>query len=114
VGGGGWGPTVTSALVGVGEEPRISVGTANTVEFFVTSTISAAFLAALLSGHWEQTEGLASHAGSVLGLIAGGVLAAPLAGFVVRVAPVRILTWAVGIVVVALAAYQGARLAGWV
>lgn len=112
VGGGGWGPTVTSAMVGAGAEPRISVGTANAAEFFVTSTISAAFLAALLSGHWEQAEGLASHATSVLGLIVGGLLAAPLAGFVIRRAPARPLTFAVGGLVVLLAAYQGARLAG--
>lgn len=112
VGGGGWGPTVTTAMVGVGAEPRVSIGTANTAEFFVTSTISAAFLAALLSGHWAQAEGLTSHAASVAGLIVGGLLAAPLAGFIVRILPVRVLTYAVGIVVVALAGYQTARLAG--
>ncbi|MFC3077526.1 sulfite exporter TauE/SafE family protein [Phenylobacterium terrae] len=112
VGGGGWGPTVTTAMVGVGAEPRVSIGTANTAEFFVTSTISAAFLAALLSGHWEQAEGLTSHAASVAGLIFGGLLAAPLAGFIVRILPVRVLTYAVGIVVVGLAGYQTARLAG--
>ncbi|HEX2559755.1 sulfite exporter TauE/SafE family protein [Phenylobacterium sp.] len=112
VGGGGWGPTVTTAMVGVGAEPRVSIGTANTAEFFVTSTISAAFLAALLSGHWEQAEGLTSHAASVAGLIVGGLLAAPLAGFMVRILPVRALTYAVGVVVVLLAGYQTARLAG--
>jgi uncharacterized protein len=113
VGGGGWGPTVTSAMVGAGEQPRLSVGTANTAEFFVTSTISAAFLASLLSGHWEEAE-LTSHAGSVLGLILGGLLAAPFAGYVVRVVPVKVLTWGVGVLVLSLAAYQGARLAGLV
>lgn len=112
IGGGGWGPTVTSAMVGSGQEPRISIGTANTAEFFVTSTISAAFLAALLSGHWREAGGVASHATSVLGLVVGGLLAAPLAGYVVKIVPVRALTWAVGAVVVLLAAYQGARLTG--
>lgn len=114
MGGGGWGPTVTSAMVGSGAEPRVSVGTANAAEFFVTSTISAAFLAALLSGHWEHSGGPVSHASSVLGLIVGGLLAAPLAGFVIRLAPTRVLTLAVGTLVVLLAAYQGARLAGLV
>src|SRR5690606_8755832 len=112
VGGGGWGPTGTSAMVGAGAEPRISVGTANAAEFFVTSTISATFLAALLSGHWEEAEGLAAHASSVLGLIVGGLAAAPLAGFVIRLAPPRPLTFAVGGLVVLLAAYQGLQLAG--
>ena len=112
IGGGGWGPTVTSALVGSGNEPRISVGTANTAEFFVTSTISAAFLAALLSGHWEQADGLASHATSVLGLVVGGLVAAPFAGIIVKIAPARLLTYAVGTVVLGLAGYQTLRLVG--
>ncbi len=113
IGGGGWGPTVTTTLVGSGDDPRRSIGTANTAEFFVTSAISATFLAALLTGHWEEAEGLAEHAMAVAGLILGGLLAAPLAGFVVRIAPVRILTFAVGGLVVAVAAYQTARLVGW-
>ena len=47
------------------------------------------------------------------GLILGGLVAAPFAGFVVRIAPVRVLTFAVGFLVVAVAAYQTARLLGW-
>jgi hypothetical protein len=112
VGGGGWGPTVTSAMVGSGAEPRVSIGTANTAEFFVTSAISATFLAALLSGHWAEAEGFSSHAGSVAGLIVGGLLAAPFAGLVVRIAPVRVLTTLVGVLVLGLAGYQTARLFG--
>lgn len=112
IGGGGWGPTVTSALVGSGNEPRVSVGTANTAEFFVTSTISAAFLAALLSGHWEHAEGIATHASSVLGLVAGGLIAAPFAGVIVKIAPPRVLTYAVGTLVLGLAGYQTLRLVG--
>ncbi|MDZ4375231.1 MAG: sulfite exporter TauE/SafE family protein [Phenylobacterium sp.] len=113
IGGGGWGPTVTTAMVGSGAEPRVSIGTANTAEFF-TSTISAAFLAALLSGHWDDAEGLASHATSVAGLVVGGLLAAPLAGTIVRIVPVKVLTYAVGVVVLGLAGYQTARLVGLV
>lgn len=113
VGGGGWGPTVSSALVGSGAEPRESIGTANAAEFFVTATISAAFLAALLSGHWKEAEGLGQHLSAVGGLILGGLLAAPLAGLVVRIAPIRTLTFAVGGLVLALAGYQTARLVGW-
>jgi uncharacterized membrane protein YfcA len=112
VGGGGWGPTVTSAMVGSGAEPRVSIGTANTAEFFVTSATSAAFLAALLTGHWDDTGGLANHATSVAGLIVGGLAAAPLAGYVVKAVPARGLTYAVGLLVLALAGYQTARLVG--
>ena len=81
-------------------------------EFFVTSAISASFLAALLTGHWEQAEGLAKHAYAVAGLIVGGLLAAPLAGFVVRIAPMRTLTFAVGGLVLTVAAYQTLSLLG--
>jgi len=114
VGGGGWGPTVTTTLVGAGDEPRRSIGTANAAEFFVTSAISATFLAALLTGHWETADGLGDHAAAVAGLILGGLIAAPFAGFVVRIAPVRGLTFAVGVLVTAVAVYQSARLAGWI
>ena len=113
IGGGGWGPTVTTTIVGAGSEPRRAIGTANAAEFFVTATISATFLAAMLTGHWEQSGGLANHALAIAGLIVGGLLAAPLAGFVVRIAPVRVLTIAVGVLVLCTAAYQTARLIGW-
>jgi uncharacterized protein len=113
IGGGGWGPTVNSAMMGSGEAPRISIGTTNTAEFFVTATISATFLAALLTGHWEDAEGLLDHAAAVAGLVVGGLLSAPLAGLAVRLAPVRVLTYAVGALVTSLAGYQTARLMGW-
>src|SRR3954451_2467308 len=46
-GGGGWGGIVTSNLLVQGSNPRKTIGTVNTAEFFVTVTISATFLAAL-------------------------------------------------------------------
>jgi hypothetical protein len=109
VGGGGWGPTVASALVGSGEAPRQSIGTANLAEFFVTVAISATFLVALVSGHWSGSEGLMAHAWAVAGLIVGGLAAAPLAGWAVKLAPPRILTAAVETLVLALAAWQTAQ-----
>ena len=112
-GGGGWGPTVNSALVGSGADPRMSIGTTNTAEFFVTATISATFLAALLTGHWQVEGGLATHAWAVGGLILGGLVAAPLAGFAVKLIPTRTLTYAVGILVLLLASYQTAKLLGY-
>ena len=112
IGGGGWGPTVTTTMVGSGQDPRISIGTANTAEFFVTATISATFLAALLTGHWEQADGVMNHAMSVIGLIVGGLLAAPFAGIIARIAPKRVLTYGVGAVVLLSAGYQALRLFG--
>ena len=112
IGGGGWGPTVTTTMVGSGQDPRISIGTANTAEFFVTATISATFLAALLTGHWQQADGVVNHAMSVVGLIVGGLLAAPFAGIIARIAPKRVLTYGVGAVVLLSAGYQALRLFG--
>ena len=110
VGGGGWGPTVTSTLVGSGGNPREAIGTTNTAEFFVTVAISATFVWALVTGHWKDAGDLMQHAWAVAGLIIGGVLAAPLAGWVTKIVPVRVLTWLVGSIVVLLATYQAARL----
>lgn len=106
VGGGGWGPVVTSTLLGAGADPRKAIGTTNTAEFFVAVAISSAFLSALLTGGWEG-EGLADLKWSILGLIAGGIVAAPFAGWTTKVLPIRALTWATGILIVVLAIWQG-------
>jgi uncharacterized protein len=110
VGGGGWGPVVTSTLLGRGTDPRQAIGTTNTAEFFVAVAISATFLAALLTGKWTG-EGLGGHLWSIGGLIAGGVLAAPVAGWATKVMPIRALTWLVGLVVTGLAIWQAVVLA---
>ncbi len=105
-GGGGWGPIVTSSLIGSGGAPRYVVGTVNTVEFFVTTAVSVAFITALLTGHWAEADGIDKHLWSVAGLVVGGVLAAPLAGFVVRIIPAQRLMVLVGGLVMALAGFQ--------
>jgi uncharacterized protein len=110
VGGGGWGPVVTTGLVGTGGAPREMIGTVNTVEFFLTVAISAAFVVALLTGHWEEAGALTSHLWAVAGLIVGGVIAAPLAGYVTKIIPTRQLMIVVGVLVCLLAIYQTARL----
>lgn len=112
VGGGGWGPTVTSTMVGVGGEPRRSIGTANAAEFFVTAAISATFVWSLLSGHWRDAEALVNHAAAVAGLVVGGLVAAPFAGLIAKKAPRRALTYAVGGLLLVLAGFQGLQLAG--
>ncbi|QTN20129.1 sulfite exporter TauE/SafE family protein [Brevundimonas sp. AJA228-03] len=111
IGGGGWGPTVSSTLVGAGAEPRRAIGTANTAEFFVTVAISATFVWALVTGHWKDAEALTNHAAAVAGLVVGGLLAAPFAGYVTRIVPQRALTYAVGGLLLVLATYQGLQLA---
>ncbi len=113
VGGGGWGPTVTTALVGAGKEPRRAIGTVNTAEFLVTIAISATFVWALLTGHWEEAGALQDHAWAVGGLIVGGLIAAPFAGWIAKTIPTRVLTLMVGALVLLLATYQGLQLAGF-
>ena len=112
VGGGGWGPTVSSTLVGVGEEPRRAIGTVNTAEFFLTTAISATFVWSLVTGHWEEAGALQDHAAAVGGLVVGGLLAAPFAGLIVKKVPQRALTYAVGGLLILLAGFQGLQLAG--
>jgi len=112
IGGGGWGPTVSSTLVAAGLEPRRAIGTVNTAEFFLTVAISATFVWALVTGHWEEAGALEHHAAAVGGLVAGGLLAAPFAGVITKRVPRKVLTYAVGILLLALAMFQGLQLAG--
>lgn len=106
--GGGWGPIVASGLMGGGHAPRRVVGTVSAAEFFLTSAISAAFLVALFRG--DLPLDLRTYLIEVVGLVIGGVAAAPLAGLVARLAPARHMTVAVGLLVLALAGWQAYRL----
>ncbi|MCB5174683.1 sulfite exporter TauE/SafE family protein [Microvirga lenta] len=91
MGGGGWGPIVTGSLIGRGHAPRQVIGSANLTEFLVTTTISATFIIAL---GWSELS-------SAAGLIVGGVLAAPLGGFLVSRIPTRPLMIGVGLIIIA-------------
>ena len=95
-GGGGWGPVVTSNLLVQGAEPRKVIGTVNTAEFFVTVTVSATFLAAL---------GLQAFTTAFLGLLIGGVMAAPVGGYAARKIPARPLLFAVAGVLLLTSGY---------
>lgn len=112
VGGGGWGPTATTALVGAGKDPRQAIGTVNSAEFFVTVAISATFVWALVTGHWQDAGAIGDYALAVGGLILGGLIAAPFAGWIAKRVPTRILTLMVGGLIILLAAYQALQLAG--
>lgn len=112
IGGGGWGPTVSSTMVGAGQEPRRAIGTVNTAEFFLTVAISATFVWSLVTGHWQEAGALRDHFSAVAGLVVGGLIAAPFAGYIVKKIPRRVLTYAVGGLLLLLAAFQGAQLAG--
>lgn len=114
VGGGGWGPTVASTMMGAGLEPRQAVGTVNTAEFFVTGAISAAFVYALITGRWTEGQDIRAYGSAVGGLVVGGLIAAPFAGLIAKRVPRRILMTAVGVLVFGLAGWQLAQLQGWV
>ena len=82
-GGGGWGPVVTGNLLVQGADPRRTIGTVNTSEFLVTVTSAATFIAAL---------GWATFTVATLGLLIGGIVAAPLGAWLVkRIAPKPLL-----------------------
>jgi uncharacterized membrane protein YfcA len=82
-GGGGWGPVVTGNLLVQGAEPRRTIGTVNSAEFVLTLTISITFIATL---------GWAAFTLATVGLLIGGVIAAPLGAWVVKkVAPKKLL-----------------------
>ncbi len=112
IGGGGWGPMVTSALLARGGTPRFVIGTVSSSEFVVTLAISATFVWAFMSGHWEDAGDLSQHLITIGGLIAGGVVSAPLAAYLARYVPSRALMLAVGLLVLGLCLYQGWQLIG--
>jgi uncharacterized membrane protein YfcA len=109
-GGGGWGPIVTSTLLGRGHAPRYVIGSVNSAEFVVTVAISIAFLWTLLTGRLELEGGAALGGAALAGLILGGLVAAPLAGYVTKIAPGRLLLGAAGVLVVGLSIFQGIQL----
>ncbi len=95
-GGGGWGPVVTSNLLIQGTDPRKVVGTVSSVEFFLTLSISATFIYQL---------GIADLAGATLGLLIGGVCAAPFGAFAAKHLPAKTMLILVGAVLTITSVY---------
>ncbi len=95
-GGGGWGPVVTSNLLVQGAEPRKVVGTVSAVEFFLTITISVAFIVQV---------GFADLAGATLGFLIGGVAAAPIGAFAAKRFSTKWMLVLVGVVLIITSAY---------
>ncbi|GGI76071.1 UPF0721 transmembrane protein [Polymorphobacter multimanifer] len=86
-GGGGWGPVVTSNLLIQGGDPRRVIGTVCASEFFLTVSVSLAFIA---------TMGLSAFTTATVGLLIGGVIAAPFGALVARHVRPRMLMFLVG------------------
>ncbi len=92
IGGGGWGPIVTTTLVARGKNPRFSIGSVNMTEFFVTLSESIVFLVTIGLTNWQIS----------LGLLLGGGIAAPIAALVTKKMRPRPLMGLVGILIIAL------------
>jgi hypothetical protein len=107
IGGGGWGPIVTSTMLAEGGEPRYVIGSVTLAEFFLTFAISATFVGTLIGGRWEMSGGFLGYVYPVAGLVAGGVIAAPIASYLAKSIPARKLLTGVGLLVLALCTYQG-------
>ncbi len=73
-GGGGWGPIVTTSLVGSGHDPRTTIGSVNFAEFFLTVTVATALFSILDQSVWTI----------VAGLVIGGLFAAPFAAYITK------------------------------
>ena len=89
-GGGGWGPLVTSTLISKGRTPKYVIGSVSLTEFFVTMASAISFFFILGVSHWQ----------SIIGLIAGGVLAAPLAARMVGKLPIKKMFIGVAVIVI--------------
>lgn len=89
-GGGGWGPLVTSTLLAKGKTPQYVIGTVSLTEFFVTFASALTFFSVIGLSHWMI----------IVGLLIGGVVAAPLSARLAGKLPVRLMFGLVGIVVI--------------
>jgi uncharacterized protein len=106
IGGGGWGPVVTSSLIGVGAAPRMVIGSVNAAEFIVTCAVVGVFFTTLVLGVWKEGVGLTDHFLPVAGLIVGGLPAALIAARLLHKIPRRPLTYAVGLLIIVLSLYE--------
>src|SRR6185503_19933095 len=93
VGGGGWGPVVTSTLVARGKYARTTIGSVNFSEFFVTLAKSIVFVFTLRFAEYWQI---------ILGLLVGGGIAAPLAARMTKKLPLKTLMIMVGVLIILL------------
>jgi uncharacterized membrane protein YfcA len=92
LGGGGWGPIVASTLIARGSDVRLTIGSVNGVEFFVTLAASITFILMLGLANWPIIAGLAL----------GGLVAAPVGAWACTRIPLRPFTVMVGLLVIGL------------
>lgn len=93
IGGGGWGPIVSSTLISRGRNPVYTIGSVNLTEFFVSFASAFTFSLFLhIQTYWQV----------ILGLILGGIAAAPISAILPKKLPIKRLFLLVGIIVIIL------------
>ncbi len=92
IGGGGWGPIVTTTLMSTGHTPRKTIGSVNFTEFFVTMTEAITFILTIGLTHWKV----------ILGLLIGGVIAAPFGALLTKKIPAKFIMIFVGLLIIFL------------
>lgn len=90
IGGGGWGPIVSSTLIAGGRHARFTIGSVNLAEFFVSLASSVTFFTLIGLTHWAI----------IAGLIIGGIIAAPIAAYLANRIPTKSIMILVGVVVI--------------
>ena len=95
-GGGGWGPVVTSTLVGSGNDPRTTIGSVNFAEFFLTLAGATVFTLLMENNTWVI----------IVGLVFGGLFAAPFAAVLCKKLHARTLLILVGVLIIMTSSYN--------
>jgi uncharacterized protein len=96
VGGGGWGPVVTTTLVGTGQDPRTTIGSVNLAEFFLTFMSAMVFAVLVEASPWP----------TVAGLVVGGLFAAPFAALLTKRLKTKTLLAMVGTLIALISTYN--------
>ncbi|GEO11331.1 sulfite exporter TauE/SafE family protein [Segetibacter aerophilus] len=92
IGGGGWGPIVTSTLLGQGRNPRYTIGSVNTAEFAISFASGITFILFDGISGWRV----------IAGLVIGGLIGAPLSAYLVNKIPRKPITILVGVLLIFL------------
>jgi uncharacterized membrane protein YfcA len=92
IGGGGWGPIVTSTLLSKGRTVHYTIGSVNAAEFFISLSSAATFLIFTGISSWQV----------IVGLVIGGVIASPFAAILVRKIKRKPLMIMVGVLIIIL------------
>lgn len=96
IGGGGWGPIVTSTLLARGNDVRTTIGSVNATEFFIAFAVSSTFLLSGTDVKWQVLAALAI----------GGAVASPIGAIICKYVPVKILLFVVGSLIMILSGHM--------